>query len=144
MDNIKSEEFRLEIDKWYRWFNRGARLWSFAFHFCLFGTTIITILIGFLSQLNEETYFPILGMNKDFLISLLAFIAAVLSGVIAKGGLGKKWKSNRVSRELIEEIYIDLMMDNPDYKIIAGQLKEIVRNHTKVITGNDATEEVTK
>lgn len=139
---MDKEQIKKEIDTWYNWFNRGSYQWSFAYHFCLYGTTIITILIGFLSQLDDNN-FLFFEMKKDFVISFLAFVAAVLSGIIAKGGLRRKWESNRISRGKVKGLKIDLMLDDsePSLKKIAGDLKVIIREHDIVITGKNISEQ---
>jgi hypothetical protein len=115
------DKLNKELMAWHKWFNSGSKQWGLAYHFCLYGTTIITLLIGFLTQIDFEYFW---GIPKNILIALLAFFAAGFSSLIAKGGLDRKWKSNRINRGKIEQLQLDLLMDGPDYEVVIAGLNE--------------------
>lgn len=132
MDKSKIDALSAELKKREDWFQKGSKTWGFVYHFCLYGTTIITLSIGFITQIE---FIEFLGVSKNVLISLLAFIAAGLSAVIAKGGLDRKWKSNRINNGKISQLQLDMISNNPNYQEIVEKLKQIIADHDLAIVG---------
>ncbi len=128
----KPKYLKEELTKYYKWFNKGTRSWSFAYHLCLYTSIISTLLIGFISQMNEVWF---LGINKDVIISFFAFLSAVLTGIIAKGGLDRKWKSNRINRGKVDCLRLELISGDKKTPELISELKTIITDHDKVIVG---------
>ena len=128
----KSKNLKEELTKYYEWFNKGTRSWSFAYHLCLYTSIISTLLIGFISQMDEFSW---IGISSNIFVSFLAFLSAVLTGIIAKGGLDRKWKSNRINRGKVDCLRLELILDDKKTPEIVSELKTIITDHDKVIVG---------
>lgn len=129
----KTNFIKEELIKWENWFNTGSKQWSFAYHFCVYAATISTLLVAFISQLPND--FVFFGIEKNILNSILAFTAAVLTSIIAKGGLDRKWKSNRLNRGKVKALKLELQSKPDEYLKVVEELKTIIIDHDKVIIG---------
>lgn len=132
MQQQQIDSFKTELNKWQTWFSRGTKQWGFAYHFCLYGTVILTLLVGFLTQIGVDAFYS----DKKF-IAALSFLATLFSTLIAKGGFDRKWRINRINKGKIDNLNLDLLEDNADYKKALDELKKIITEHNLVIIGEN-------
>ncbi|MEO8665790.1 MAG: hypothetical protein ABI462_09860 [Ignavibacteria bacterium] len=131
MQTDKVSYLKTKLEDYHRKFYKGSKIWSFVYHLCLFGTTILTLLIAFL--LNSEFFHGIFGMSKNDSIALIALTAAILSALIAKGGLNAKWRSFRVNSSKIEMLILRLNEDDQNYSKVQEEFEKIISDHDMAI-----------
>lgn len=81
--------------------------------------------------------FALIGVDKEVVVSFLAFLSAVLTGIIAKGGLDRNWKSNRINRGKVDGLRLDTLSDKRSLVDILKDLKTIIADHDKSIVGTN-------
>lgn len=122
-----------EINSWLGRWRRGQKAWSAAHHITLFGAAILSLAVGFIVQMDAPLLRQLPNAN---LSTILAFVAAALSGVAAAGGFERKWLANRLSRGRLDDLRIDFMDPDVDLKDARAKLKDILRMHDQEILGS--------
>lgn len=129
-----SEEYRAlvnTVERQYRWYDRGSRMWSSVHHGSLFLSAILSAAAALVLKL--ESAVPQASRNDT--AAMLATGAALAATLAAAGGFSRKWRSNRISRGRLEQVRIDLTDPQCDLSAVRGTLKEIVAEHDRQIVG---------
>lgn len=128
-DNERVELTAL-VDKKYNEYRSGAKSWSGIYHGCLF----VSIIASAVATLFLKLDFLKNPYQSDVAASL-ALLAAILTGMTAEGGFNRKWRANRVSRSLTEQLKTDTSDPAIDGGYIRKRLNEIIRQHDEGIIG---------
>jgi hypothetical protein len=125
-------DLRKQLEEKYNWYKRGSHLWSAAHHGSLYVAAILSAgaaLVLKLSILQDWT------LRED--VSAAAAAAAALLGTLAaSGGFDLQWRANRISRDKIDELRIDLTDDATSLHDIRTRLKAVVDAHARAIVGD--------
>ena len=108
-----------------------TKLWSLVHHLFLFGAAIISALAALILQLKTN----ILGIDYNTVGTVFAALAALLGTIAGAGGFRRKWQTNRLTRNRLDELMIDLTNPSCNSDKIREKLKEIWREHNKGIVG---------
>lgn len=117
--------FKYEATKWHAWFYKGQKNWSVIHHATVFGSIICSVSAGALLQVK--------GPDMTGFATILTSIAAALTSLGVSGGFERKWRSNRLSRSLVDGLLIDIEAESPDINDLADQLKDIIARHDQEI-----------
>ena len=70
-------------------------------HGTLIGAAVASVFVAFSLQFDGDT---ILGMARTNISSFCSLVAALLSATAAVGGFERKWKANRLSRSMVDQL----------------------------------------
>src|SRR6266404_1799368 len=123
-------ELKTMVESKYDEYRSGAKSWSGIYHGCLFASIIASSVATLFLKLEilKNTY------QSDIAASL-ALLAAILTAMTAEGGFNRKWRANRVSRSLTEQLRTDTSDPAIDGAQIRKRLNEIIRRHDEGIIG---------
>ena len=116
----EKENLKTKITEWRDERYTAQKIWSGIHHTCLFGSILCSIAAGTVIQFSGD--FSTLG-------TLLASLAAVLTGIAASGGFERKWRSNRLSRSKGDLLLLDLDIKTPDLQRIRKNFKAALEKH---------------
>ena len=130
MTNEERAELTTMVERKYNEYRSGAKSWSGVYHGCLFISIIASAVATLFLKLEilKNTY------QSDIAASL-ALLAAILTAMTAEGGFNRKWRANRVSRSLTEQLRTDTSDPAIDGAQIRKRLNEIIRRHDEGIIG---------
>jgi uncharacterized membrane protein len=113
--------------------NRGAHLWSLAYH----GSAILAILcsgvVAVLAASERDGLLP----HHAIWAALLSFVAAAAVSISTTAGFAQKWRANRATRTALEELRIDLSAAGADEAAVRERYKAVIRMHDHGIGGDD-------
>lgn len=122
---MNKTHFKAELEKWHTTFCRGQRFWSIMYHSTLFGSLLCSVGAGAALQFDLP--------QEKAIASVLASIAAALTGLAAAGRFDRKWRSNRLSRSRLDCLLLDLELDDTNIPNLANKLKNIISTHDQEI-----------
>ena len=125
------DELQTELETKYKEYYWGCMGWSLRYHLCLFGSIIASTLSASLLKLDA---FKQSAHQNDY-SAALAILAAILVAITGAGRFNVKWRANRVSRSLTEQLRIDLLDPNANLAEIRNKLKETIKRHDEAIVG---------
>lgn len=120
-----------EINRYHKYWLKGQRFWSFVHHGTLIGSAIASLFILFSLQFNGTELF---GVAKGTISMFFAILAAVLSGTAAVGGFERKWKTNRLSRSVLDQLRLKSLKDDANHNELLDDLADLVEKHDRQIT----------
>ena len=122
-----------EINRQYRWYNRGSKLWSTVHHWSLAVSALLSALATVV--LKSEWIKSFVVAYRDDVAAGLAAAATLVTTLAASGGFGRKWQANRRSRGRMDQVRIDFSSPNADSEKIRDELKKIIKEHDDSIIG---------
>jgi hypothetical protein len=123
-------KLQTEVERKYREYYWGCMGWSFRYHLCLFGSIVASTLAA--SWLKLDLF---KGEHQNDYSAALAILAAILTAITVAGRFSEKWRANRVSRSLTEQLKLDLLDPAADVTQIREKLKETIKKHDETILG---------
>jgi hypothetical protein len=133
MNDKERADLAKEINRHYRWFSLGSRLWSMVHHGSLYLAAVLSASTALILKLE---LFKDIAARGD-IAAILAAFAALLGTLAATGGFQRKWRSNRINRGDLDQLRVDFMNPQAQLEEIRTRLKEILARHTKIIVGQD-------
>lgn len=125
-----------EINRQYKWYNRGSKLWSAVHHWSL---TVSALLSALATLVLKSEWIRTLALTyRDDIAAGLAAAATLVTSIAASGGFGGKWQANRRSRGRIDQIRIDFSSPHADAKSIREDLEDIIKEHDDFVTRSSA------
>lgn len=122
-----------EINRQYRWYNMGSRVWSAVHHWSL---AVSAFLSAAATLVLKSDWIKTLGETYlNDVAAGLAATATVITTLAATGGFGRKWQANRRSRGQIEQIKIDFSSPEADSQKTRDELKRVIKEHDETIIG---------
>lgn len=112
--------------------NTGSMLWSASYHIALGLAGILGLVAGVMSQ---ATFGSILGIERKSVITIISLVAAVLTFAAGFGGFQRKWQANRVYRNELEQVRIDLANPHADIAAIREAVRQAAAKHNLGIDG---------
>jgi hypothetical protein len=128
MNDQERQALQQDIDAKHDWYNKGSKLWSFAYHFLLYSSIILSAFASVIVKIDGI-------QNKNNITALLAGLAAIAGSLLASGGFQRKWQANRVARGRIERLLIDFEAPNAIADDIRTGLKKIMEDEDMGILG---------
>ncbi|MDQ3820029.1 MAG: hypothetical protein M3247_03930 [Thermoproteota archaeon] len=119
------------IDKYYEWYGAASRKWGIIYHWSLYFSAALSayaalsLKLDFLKSTSYQNDFP----------ALLAGTAAVLTTIVASGGLDRRYRIFRASRGSVEKLRVEILKPDADLNAINSKLQEIIQKNTEAITG---------
>ena len=133
-ESLAADDYRgrlqTEVEKKYKEYYWGCMGWSLRYHLCLFGSIIASTLAA--SWLKLDLF---KGEYQNDYSAALAILAAILTAITVAGRFSEKWRANRVSRSLTEQLKLDLLDPAADVGQICERLKETIKKHDEAILG---------
>jgi len=123
---------KVELDRQYRWYNMGSRMWSAAHHASLYLAAVLAAGAALILKLDALANYP----PRVDIAAIASAATALLATLAAAGGFSRKWHSNRMSRGRLVALQIEFSAADADGAAIRTQLKEIVAAHDKAIVGD--------
>ncbi|MDE3761832.1 hypothetical protein GOA77_13555 [Sinorhizobium meliloti] len=112
--------------------NIGAIAWSVSYHVTLGLAGVLSLVAGVLSQIS---FVSILSIEKKTVISIISVAAAVLTFLAGFGGFERKWQANRVYRNELEQVRLDLANPHADIAAIREAVRQAANRHNLGIDG---------
>jgi hypothetical protein len=133
MGNEGLNEIRSRVLSDYRSEWLWTKLWSFVHHSFVFGAAAISALAALLLQLDLRVW----DYDPKTVGKILAMLAALCGTISGAGGFGRKWRTNRHTRNRLDELRIDLTNPNCKADNIREKLIQIWKEHDKGIVGGN-------
>jgi len=109
-----------------------TKLWSLLHHGFVFGAVILSAAAALVLQLKSIL---LTTEQRSDIATVLTAIASVVGVISVSGAFAQKWRTNRLTKGTLEQIEIDLMDPNCDYRKLLEELKEMKRIHHLAIAG---------
>ena len=122
----EKERLKQSITDWRNSRYSAQKLWSGVHHVSLFGSIICSVFATAQIQIFENPNYA----------SVLATMAAVLTGIATSGGFERKWRSNRLSRSRGDCFLVDIDSDDADLAEVKKRYKEAIKKHDLEIVGD--------
>ena len=136
MDDKERDTLRSAIERRYRWYDHGSRVWSALHHWSLALSAILSALSALVLKLDSlARLLPALDAYRNDLAAGLAGLGAVIATVAASGGFGRKWQTNRISRGQVERLLLDVEAPDAIGANVRDMLKEVIKTHDEHIVG---------
>jgi hypothetical protein len=106
-------------------FRRGHRYWSAGYHAALYGAPIsafVTTLAALTSYSSETS-------------KVSAAVTTILSALAAQGRFQDKWRANRMARNQMQQLDVELMNPHADLANIAERYKTALQTEDVAILG---------
>lgn len=122
----------------YHEYRTNSILWSFAYFGCLFGSAFASALAGVVLKLDILKDRPAL---KNDSAAALAAIAALLVTLSTSGDFQRKWQSNRIAADAMENLSYDLLKADksldkaPGHDLILDRIKAINEARSEGVVG---------
>lgn len=130
----ETDTLKQDVNRKYRHYNRGAKLWSLTHHGVLYGSAIASASAAVIVQLQD---LPVrVELSPTDLSTLLAALAALLATTAGVGGFERKWRANRVSRTKMELLRERLELNLIDIGDALDKYSEILNEHDAAIGGS--------
>jgi|SRR5215207_3018051 len=130
----ETDTLKQDVNRKYRHYNRGAKLWSLTHHGVLYGSAIASASAAVIVQLQD---LPVgVALSPTDLSTLLAALAALLATTAGVGGFERKWRANRVSRTKMELLRERLELNLIDIGDALDKYSEILNEHDAAIGGS--------
>ncbi len=122
---------RREVTQSFAWYNRGARLWSVAYHLTQFGSALAGALAALWIKLD------VLSRTTDAkdISAALAASAAVMVTISTTGRFQEKWRANRRARASVKLLQLDLLGPAVDLEVVREKLKKIIELQSQEVSG---------
>ena len=133
MSNDELNKIRDRVSRDHRSEKIWTKLWSFVHHSFLFGAAIISASAALVLQLEADIW----GLGYKNLGTVLAALAALVVVIAGAGGFRRKWRTNRLTRNRLNELMMDLTSPSCNADEIREKLKQIWQKHEEGIVGND-------
>lgn len=124
-------ELQTAVNKKYVEYYWGCMGWSVRYHLCLFGSVIASI---FSASWLKLDFFKNTPYQSDYAV-MWAITAAALAAVMGAGRFDEKWRANRLSRSLTEQLKLELLKPGANVTDIHTELKGIIKQHDEAIIG---------
>lgn len=126
----KADVFRLRLAKRIRWYSKGRKAWSFAYHFTIFSSAVLSAAAAVVPQLHSLKDWP----YKNDLTSTLAGLAALFISLATLGGFNRKWRANRTSNGKVLQLEGELLTREPNASDVE-RLNQIDLEHDRAVPG---------
>ncbi len=108
-----------------------VKLWSLIHHSFLFGGAVFSALAALVLQLT----WSIPSVNSVDLGTILAAAGALAGTIAGVGRFERKWRTNRLTRNRLNQLQITLTDPTCDGETVRHELKSIWTDHDKGILG---------
>ena len=117
----------------YREYRLNAKSWSFTYFSCVFGSAVFSAMAGVVLKLTSFTCTD----AKNDLAATLAAIGALLVTLSTAGDFQRKWRSNRIAANALENLAYELLKTGnaPDRDAVLSRIQEINERRTEGIVG---------
>ncbi|HEY3569010.1 MAG TPA: hypothetical protein VGP73_13835 [Thermoanaerobaculia bacterium] len=121
----------------YHEYRTNSILWSFAYFGCLFGSAFASASAGVVLKLDMLKDRPAL---KNDSAAALAAIAALLVTLSTSGDFQRKWQSNRIAADAMENLSYDLLRADKalSHDLILDRIKTINEARSEGVVGRKA------
>jgi hypothetical protein len=131
-DATDRDRLRADIDRWYRWSNRGSKLGGAFLNILLFGSIILTSAATIIAAGKLSVW----GFEPTTISAILTGVATIFTGFLTTGGIERKWRTNRRTRGELEKLRIYFNSSNADIIESRKWLLKIISDHEDGIQGS--------
>lgn len=139
MSNNKSSEIKQVLQKYQAYYGRLAKGWISTLRGLIIISAVFSAssaVIGKLEILEDK---PLLGLPRSDIAAILAASAAVVSTIQGAVKLEDNSQANRVARDMIKALELELLRDKPDYDEIINRMQKVFPTRLSM-TGIDSSE----
>lgn len=117
----------------YREYRLNAKHWSLTYFTCVFGSAVFSAMAGVVLKLTSFTCTDV----KNDLAATLAAIGALLVTLSTAGDFQRKWRSNRIAANALENLAYELLKTGTtlDRDAVLSRIQDINERRTEGIVG---------